>query len=98
MSRNWRLMEKLGEEKRTLQLLSVEVETLELENDYYRTEEFQELSARKLANKKLPGENLVYLPANSEYAKNKHAQVTIEKTEKELPNFNKWLKFLFPNT
>lgn len=90
-------MERLGEEKRTLQLLSVEVDTLELENDYYRTEEFQELSARKLANKKLPGENLVYLPANSEYAKNKHTQVTIEKTDKELPNFNKWLKFLFPN-
>ncbi len=98
MSRNWRLTERLGEENRELQLLTVEVDTLELENEYYRSDEYQELSARKLANKQLPGEHMVYLPANSDYAKNKHAQATIGKTEQETPNLRKWLNFLFPNT
>ena len=98
MSRNWSLMEKLGEDNRKLQLLSIEIETLELENDYYRTDEYQELAARKLAGKQLPGEHMVYLPQNSDYAKKKHTEATIARTEKELPNFRKWLKFLFPNT
>ena len=97
MSRNWSLMEKLGEDKRKLQLLSIEIDTLGLENDYYRTDEYQELAARKLAGKQLPGEHMVYLPQNSDYAKKKHTEATAVKTEKELSNFRKWLKFLFPN-
>lgn len=91
-------MERLGEENRKLQLLSVEVDTLELENDYYRTEEYQELAARKLANKQLPGEHMVYLPQNSDYAKKKHTEAVAAKPEQEISNFSKWLKFLFPNT
>ena len=98
MSRNWTLMERLGEENRKLQLISIEVDTLELENDYYRTEEYQELAARKLANKQFPGEHMIYLPQNSDYAKKKHTEATVAKTEQEMSNFRKWLKFLFPNT
>lgn len=97
MSRNWNLSEKLASDNKDLQLLQVEIETLELENDYYKTDEYQELSARKLANKQLPGENLVYLPANSDYAKNKHAATLVTIEESEASNFDKWMRFLFPS-
>ena len=65
MSRNWVLTERLSSNQHTLELLKVEVETLTLENEYYKTTEYQELAARKLLNKKLNGEQLVLLPENS---------------------------------
>lgn len=97
MSRNWDLSEQLATDKKNKELLEVEIETMELENEYYKTEEFQELAAREMANKKLPGENLVYLPANSDYAKGKHKEVPVETTH-EVSNFEKWTRFLFPQT
>lgn len=97
MNRNWELTERLSSEQKTLELLKVEVEMAELENEYYQTEEYQELAARKL-DKKLPGENLVILPENSEAAKNKHKSttVTIETNTREYSNPEKWLAYLFP--
>lgn len=97
MSRNWRLAEVLITEKKELELLSVEVEAAELENEYYKTNEYQELMARKILDKKLSGENMVILPDNSEEAKNKHKVAKVEKQEKSYSNFEKWMMYLFPN-
>ena len=87
MSRNWELNERLAAEKRNLELLKVEVEMAELENEYYKTEEYQELSARKYLDKKLPGENMVILPDNSEEAKTKHNEAKEEAVAREYSNF-----------
>lgn len=97
MSRNWELSETLITERKKLELLSVEVEAAELENDYYKTEEYQELLARKYLDKKLPGENMVVLPENSEAAKNKHKAVKAGQGEKTYSNFEKWMLYLFPS-
>lgn len=97
MSRNWRLAEVLITEKKELELLSVEVEAAELENEYYKTNEYQELMARKILDKKLSGENMIILPDNSEEAKNKHKVAKVEKQEKSYSNFEKWMMYLFPN-
>ena len=102
MTRNWELSEKLTAERKELELVSVEVEAAELENDYYRSEEYQELMARKILDKQLPGENMVVMPENSETAKNKHKKVVEvnekgEVVEKEYSNFEKWMMFLFPS-
>ena len=97
MSRNWKLSETLITEKKELEVLNVEVESAELENEYYKTNEYQELMARKILDKKLSGENMVILPDNSEEAKNKHRVVKVEKQEKSYSNFEKWMMYLFPN-
>ncbi len=96
MSRNWELTDRLNTDKKSLELLKVEVEAAELENEYYTTNEYQELAARRLANKQLPGENMVALPENSEAAKNKHKVVAVVKEEKEYSNVEKWWMYLFP--
>ncbi len=96
MSRNWELSETLVTEKKELELLTVEVEAAELENEYYQTEEYQELLARKYLDKKLPGENMVVLPENSETAKSKHKVAKIEQDERVYSNFEKWMMYLFP--
>ena len=97
MSRNWELSETLTTEKKELELLSAEVEAAELENDYYKTEEYQELLARKYLDKKMAGENMVVMPENSEEAKNKHKVVKAEKIEKNYSNFERWMMYLFPS-
>ena len=96
MSRNWKLSETLITEKKELELLNVEVGAAELENEYYKTNEYQELMARKILDKKLSGENMVILPDNSEEAKNKHKVAKVEKQEKSYSNFEKWMMYLFP--
>ena len=99
MSRNWELTERLATEKKSLELISVEVETAELENEYLKTNEYQELLARKYLDKKMPGENMVIMPENSEGAKNKHMEIetSVNQEEKEYSNFDKWMMYLFPN-
>ncbi len=96
MSRNWELSERLTAEKKELELLSIEVEAAELENEYYKTDEYQELMARKYLDKELEGENMVVLPENSEEAKNKYKNKE-EVVEKQYSNFEKWMMYLFPN-
>ena len=96
MSRNWELTERLTTEQKSLELLSVEVEAAELENEYYKTNEYQELLARKYLDKKNPGENMVIMPENSETAKNKYVVEEVIQEEKEYSNFEKWMMYLFP--
>ncbi len=96
MSRNWELAERLNADKKTLELAKLEVEAAELENEYYKSEEYQELAARRLANKQYADEKMVYLPENSSAAINKHRAVVIEVPEKEYSNAEKWFMYLFP--
>lgn len=97
MTRNFELTERLNKERKSLELLAVEVEASELENEYINSVEYQELLARKNANKQLAGEHMVYLPENSEEAKNKHKVVVEKKEEKDYSNFEKWIMYLMPN-
>ncbi|MBQ3305932.1 hypothetical protein IJH02_00640 [Candidatus Saccharibacteria bacterium] len=99
LSRNWQLEQRIINKRREVKLLELEVDTLELENQYYASEEYQELAAREKENKLLPGESLVYLPKNSEAAKNKHKEIdetaAVAVAEVKQPsNFRQWLSFL----
>ena len=94
MSRNWQLEEKLKTRKLEAAKLKVEVETLELEQEYYQTEEYKELMARIKSNKMQPGETMVIMPKNSESAINRHTETAPEMTTPR-SNFSQWLDFLF---
>ena len=75
MSRNWELAQRLDAKQKELKLLKLEVETMELENEYLRSEEYQELAARHQQNKLLPGEKMVYLPDNTPAAMEKYKEI-----------------------
>ena len=98
VTRNWELEQRLSSRKKEREIVKLEVEAAELENAYYASEEYQELSARAKYNKGFEGETLVYLPKNSERAKTKHqtAKIAVQETEEDTrTNFEKWLSFLF---
>lgn len=97
MSRNWELSERLRAERKSLELLNIEVEAAELENQYYASDEYQELMARRNLDKKTEGENMVVMSENSDEAKNKYQQVTVTEVEKKYSNFDKWMMYLLPD-
>ncbi len=97
ISKNWALQQEVIEREAELAYMNLEVENYETENQYYSSEEYQELAARKLQNKKFKDEVLVYLPKNTERAKNKHRAATDEENriKNEKSNLDQWLSFLF---
>ena len=100
VTRNWELENRVAERQKELEILQLEVEALELENQYYASEEYQEIAARAKQNKMQDGETLVYLPKNSEEAIAKHSTtetVVISTTTEEdtRSNFEQWMSFLF---
>ena len=94
ISRNWELAQRLDARQKELKLIQLEVETMELENEYLRSEEYQELAARHQQNKLLPGEQMVYLSDNTPAAREKYKE--IESPEPTPPsNLEQWFSFLF---
>ena len=93
-ARNWSLEQKLNSRKLELAKMEIEVDTLKLEQEYYQTDEYQELTARAKAGLMLPGETMVILPKNSEEALNKYHDST-EEIPSYRSNFSEWLDFLF---
>ncbi|MDR2063174.1 MAG: hypothetical protein LBQ02_00045 [Candidatus Nomurabacteria bacterium] len=74
----------------------LELETAEIENEliFHQTAEYQELVLRE-QGMALPGEKMLILPENSEYATNKHRSETAEIAESSTSNWREWMKFLF---
>jgi len=93
-TRNWQLEQKLKERSLESAKLQIEVDTLTLEKQYYNTDEYQEIMARKKQNKMLEGETMVILPNNTEKAKTKYSDID-NKTDQKRSNFEEWLDFLF---
>ena len=93
-TRNWQLEQKLKERSIESAKLQIEVDTLTLEKQYYNTDEYQEIMARKKQNKMLEGETMVILPNNTEKAKTKYSDID-NKTDQKRSNFEEWLDFLF---
>jgi Septum formation initiator. len=93
-ARNWTLEQKLKGRQLELTKMKIEVDTLKLEQEYYQTEEYQELTARAKAGKMLPGETMVVLPRNSATALEKYNEAP-EEIPSYRSNFSEWLDFLF---
>ena len=94
MSRNWELERKLESRQLYLAKLQLVIANLELEQEYFRTVEYQELMARAKQGKMLPGETMVVLPENSKEAREKYARAEVVEV-RERSNFEVWMGFLF---
>lgn len=99
MQRNYDLQKQLDLQQRQLELAQVETSSLQLEQRYYQTAEYQELAVRQDLGLGLPGEKLLILPPNSQAtidADNAFA-TTKTPTVVRLGNFQQWVNFLFGN-
>jgi hypothetical protein len=95
MSRNWELEKRLEARQLHLTRLRLEIANMELEQEYYKTEEYQELMARARQGKMLEGETMVIMPDNTKAAREKYIRTDTVVLE-EQSNFAAWMSFLFP--
>jgi len=97
MQRNYDLQKEVDYKKRQLQLADVETSSLELEQRYYKTREYQELAVRQGLGLVLPGEKVLILPNNSQAAQNadQPAEVQAVDDSQATGNLQQWINFLF---
>ena len=101
---NYDLQKQIAAMRQANEVKRLENSNLALENRYLETDQYLELTARKLYNKAAPGEKLVIVP---ESVAMKHSvDIKIEEPKTQTPiiesegpwyerNFNAWLEFLF---
>ena len=99
MQRNYMLQRALDAKERSLVLAQLEVDTLQYEGQYYRSAEYQELSAREHLGLANPGEKMLVLPENSDKAKQLDEPSADVATVGQVrtSNFEQWLNFFSGN-
>lgn len=97
MQRNYDLQKEVDLKQQHLQLAQVETSSLELEQRYYKTREFQELAVRQDLGLGIPGEKVLILPPNTQAAKDADSKLTQKKVAviAQVSNFQQWVNFLF---
>lgn len=96
MQRNFALQREVDLKQRQLQLAELEKESLELQQNYYKTDEYQEIAARESLGLVMPGERVLILPPNSEAAKQPDApKGQAVRAQEQSSNLEQWLNFLF---
>lgn len=93
-SKTWSLQTKLNALLAQEDLTKIEVEKLKLEQQYYQTDEYQELMARKKLGKMATGETMVILEPNSKAASEKYLNDN-DSQKQERSNFAQWLDLIF---
>jgi len=96
MQRNYSLEREVDTKKQQLQLAQLQTDTLRLEQNYYKTAEYQELVMRSSLGYAMPGEHQLILPDNSASAKQDDASTaTTAAASTPASNLEQWLNFLF---
>ena len=98
---NYDLQKKVSTLEQQNQVSQLENNNLKLENQYYNTDQYLELTARRQFGKAAPGEKLLIVPKNVALAHTvdlpKAADKTKQPSDKPFyqQNFEAWLDFFF---
>lgn len=99
---NYSLQKQISQLKQQNQLSSLQNNNLELQNQYYNTNEYVELQARQLLGLASPGEKLILVPQSVALTQN--VNIPSDKTlsvsspplkPKYQSNFEAWMNFFF---
>jgi cell division protein FtsB len=74
MQRNFSLQKEVDAKRRQLELTDLEVQTLQYQQNYYKSDEYKDLSAREHLGLASPGEKVLFLPPNSAAVKREAQQ------------------------
>lgn len=99
MQKNYRLQKELDDKSRQLIVSQLDVANAQLEQRYYKTDEYKELSVRQHLGLVAPGESVLILPPNTDAAKNADNNIKnnaqASSSSATVGNFNQWMNFLF---
>ena len=89
MEKNYAIQKKLELKRRQALIEEINYQTLQYEQKYLKSSEYQELAVREKLGLALPGEHVLVLP---KYPEEKKKQQT--ETSKQ-SNFTQWMNFIF---
>ena len=89
MEKNYAIQKKLELKQRQALIEAINYQTLQYEQKYLKSSEYQELAVREKLGLALPGEHVLVLP---KYPEEKKKQQT--ETSKQ-SNFTQWMNFIF---
>ena len=89
MEKNYAMQKKLELKQRQALIEEINYQTLQYEQKYLKSSEYQELAVREKLGLALPGEHVLVLP---KYPEEKKKQQT--ETSKQ-SNFTQWMNFIF---
>lgn len=96
IQRNFKLQQQVDLLAQEIAVNELENQTLTLQNKYYKSAEYLELSARERLNKASPGEKVLILPPNTvEPAGAMRTQNPDDAPITQRSNFAQWMYFLF---
>lgn len=102
VQQNFELNQKVAQIQKENEILELENRNKELQNEYLATDEFAELTARRVFGKASPGERVYIVPKDVALASlTEEPEPTIEETQVEKPQYQKnlesWLNIYFGN-
>jgi cell division protein FtsB len=102
IQQNFELTQKVAQIQKENEILELENRNKELQNQYLATDEFAELTARRVFGKASPGESVYIVPEDVALASlSEKPKETIEEKELEKPQYQKnlesWMNIYFGN-
>jgi cell division protein FtsB len=95
IQKNFKLQQQVDALTQEIALQELENKSQALQNQYYQTDEYLELSARERLNKAAPGERLILLPPNTVAVNTEAPLLGGETPIGSRSNFDQWMYFLF---
>jgi cell division protein FtsB len=96
IQRNFKLQQQVDAMSQQNAVQELENKSQALQNKYYQSPEYMELSARERLNKSAPGEHVIILPQNTvKPAPESDIAVVTEEPITARSNFAQWMYFLF---
>lgn len=95
IQRNFKLQQQVDALSQQIAVQELENKSQSLQNKYYQSPEYLELSARERLNKTAPGESVVILPPNTAQPA---PEVDVQASDVPITsrsNFAQWMYFLF---
>lgn len=96
INENYSLQKRVDRHRQRLAVLKLETEALEIEKDYYKSAEYQELAVRQSLGLGASDEKVLILPPYSSWVKQKQAEHSVRESQPpKISNLNQWINFLF---
>ena len=100
VQRNYQLQRDVDDKRRQLALTELQTATLEYEQRYYKSREYQTLEVKRRLGLAEPGEKVLVLPPNSQQAKaadpgGQSSDLSLAVDAPAPPPFQQWMNFLF---
>ena len=104
MQTNFSAQKSVDDQQRDLELMQLEVDTLQFQQNYYKSDEYKDLAARMNLGLASPGEKVLLLPKNSDAViagdkadAKKETQTSTQSTSQAASNLEQRMNFLVGN-